>query len=138
MKPSILYRIASILIFIFAAGHTIGFRRSDPKWGIDSLVTSLRAIHFQTQGFTRTYWDFFTGFGLFASLFLVFSGVLAWQLGGVPPAAWGIVRGPAWALAICFVFVTILNWRYFFLAPVIFAGVISGFLIAAAWLSSKP
>jgi hypothetical protein len=137
MKASILYRIASVLILLFATGHTLGFRKSDPKWGVDSLITSMRSVRFETQGFSRTYWDFFSGFGLFVTVFLVFAAVLAWQLGALPANAAGLMRGPAWALAICFAVVTILTWRYFFMAPLIFSATISLCLIAAAWLTSK-
>ncbi len=135
---SVLYKIASLLILLFAAGHTLGFRRSDPRWGVDSLLASMRSIHFDTQGFNRTYWDFFSGFGLFVSLLLVFAAVVAWQLGGLPPAQFAFMRTLAWALAICFVLLTILSWRYFFLAPLIFSAIISLCLIAAAWFSPKP
>ena len=137
MKASIFYRIASVLIFLFAAGHSFGFRKSDPKWGVDSLLASMRSIHFETQGFNRTYWDFFTGFGLFVSVFLVFAAALAWCLGSLPANTLVLMRAPAWALAICFVIVTILSWSYFFMAPVVFSAIISLCLIAAAWLSSK-
>jgi len=68
---------------------------------------------------------------------LVFAAVLAWHLGGLPANTAGLMRGPAWALAICFAVVTILIWRYFFMAPLIFSATISLCLIAAAWLSSK-
>lgn len=137
MKSSILYRISSVLLFLFAAGHTLGFRKIDPKWGIDSLLGVLRTVHFDAQGFSRTYWDFYVGFGLFVTVFLVFAAVLAWQLGGLTPETLGHLRGPAWALAICFAAVTVLSWRYFFIAPLVFSLVITVCLTAPAWLSAR-
>src|SRR5256885_9566763 len=80
MKASLFYRIASVLLVLFAVGHTLGFRQSDPSWGVDGLLSSMRSIHFDAQGFNRTYWDFFSGFGLFFSVFLLFAAVLAWLL----------------------------------------------------------
>ena len=38
MKAPILYRIAAVLLLLFAAGHTLGFRESDPTWGVDALL----------------------------------------------------------------------------------------------------
>ena len=35
MHASTLYRIAAVLLPLFAAGHTLGFRQSDPTWGVD-------------------------------------------------------------------------------------------------------
>ncbi len=127
-----LYRVASVLILLFAAGHTLGFQKTDPNWGVDSLIGSLRGVQFETQGFTRSYLDFFVGFGLFASVFLLFAGVLAWQLGSCLPDVLARLKGAAWSLALCFVAITILCLRYFFLTPIIFSAVISLVLIAAA------
>ena len=138
MKASVLYRIASVLLLLFAIGHTVGFRQTDPKWGVDSLIASMRSIHFDAQGFSRTYWDFYTGFGLFVSVFLLFAAVLAWQLGSLPAETLARMRGTAWALALCFAAVTALSWAYFFIAPIVFSIVITACLIAAAWRSAKP
>jgi hypothetical protein len=137
VKAPILYRISAVLLLLFAAGHTFGFRKIDPKWGADSLVGSMQSVHFDAQGFSRTYWDFYVGFGLFVSVFLVFAAVLAWQLGGLASETLALMRGPAWSLVICFAVVTILSWRYFFIAPIVFAIVITVCLTAAAWLSAK-
>ena len=63
MRASILYRAAAVLLFLFAVGHTLGFRESDPAWGIDPVLGLLQSTHFTIQGFTRTYWDFFVGAG---------------------------------------------------------------------------
>jgi hypothetical protein len=134
----VLYRISSILLVLFAVGHTLGFRRTDPKWGVDSLIASMRSIHFDVQGFSCTYWDFYTGFGLFVTVFLLFATVLAWQLGGLPAQILAGMRGITWALALCFVAVTVLSWGYFFVAPVIFSIVITICLVAAAWRSANP
>jgi hypothetical protein len=137
LKVSVLYRIASVCLLLFAVGHTVGFRQSDPKWGVDALLASMRSIHFDVQGFNRTYWDFFVGFGLFVTVFLLFASVVAWQLGSLPAETLGQVRGIAWALAICCAAVTVLSWRYFFVVPIVFSIVITVCLISAAWLSSK-
>src|SRR6202049_4408268 len=111
VKAKILYRTASVLLLLFAAGHTFGFRQNNPAWGADAVLGIMRSVHFDAQGFTRTYWDFFSAFGLFVSAFLLFSAVLAWLLGGLPAEALARVRSTAWALAICFVAVTALSWR---------------------------
>ena len=137
MKASLLYRIASVLLLLFAIGHTLGFRQTDPAWGVGSLIDSMRSIHFDVQGFSRTYWDFFTAFGLFFSVFLLFSAVLAWQLSGLPPEIVARMRRTAWALAISFVAVTALCFRYAFTIPIALSTMITICLLAAAWLSAK-
>jgi len=137
VKARILYRIASVLLLLFAAGHTFGFRQSIPEWRADAVLALMRSVHFDAQGFTRTYWDFFSAFGLFFSVFLLFSAVLAWLLAGLPAETLARVRSIAWALAISFVAVTALTWRYAFTTPLVFSILITMCLTAAAWLSTK-
>ena len=137
MKASLLYRIASVLLLLFATAHTLGFRQTDPAWRVDSLMASMRSIHFDLQGFSRSYWDIFTAFGLFFSVFLLFAAVLAWQLGGLPPEIFARVRATAWALAISFVAVTALSLKYAFTAPIVLSTLITMCLIAAPWLRAK-
>jgi hypothetical protein len=38
MKASLFYRIASVLLLLFAAGHTFGFRQNNPEWGADAVL----------------------------------------------------------------------------------------------------
>ena len=137
MKAPVLYRISSVLLVLFAAGHSFGFRQNVPEWRADAVLTLMRSVHFDAQGFTRTYWDFFSAFGLFFSVFLLFAAVLAWLLAGLPAETLARVRSIAWALAICFVAVTALSWRYAFTTPIVFSTLITLCLIAAAWLSTK-
>ncbi len=138
MKPSVLYRAASVLLFVFAIGHTLGFRQTDPQWGVDALIASLRSTHFNVQGFNRSYWDFYVGFGLFVSVLLLFAAVLAWQLSALSAETLSSMRGTAWSLAACFFAVTILSCIYFFIVPIVLSILILTCLVTAAWLSAKP
>jgi len=133
MSPSVLYRIASVLLVLFGLGHQLGFRRVDRRWGVDSAIAALKATRFQVQGMTRTYWDFFSGFGFFVTVLLFFAAVLAYQLGGLPSEALrslGLVR---WAFALSFVAITLLTWRHFFIAPLVFSALVAVCLVLAAW-----
>ncbi len=137
MKASTFYRIAAVLLLLFTVGHTLGFRQTDPKWGIDSLLASMHSIHFDAMGFSRTYWDFFVGAGFQVGVLLLFAAVLAWQLGGLPASTLALMRGTAWAFAFCFGLVTVVSWRYLFIIPIVFSFLITVCLTAAAWLSVK-
>lgn len=105
MKAPILYRISSVLLLLFAAGHTFGFLQNNPEWGADAVLGLMRSVHFGAQGFTRTYWDF-QRVRVFFSVFLLFPAILAWLLGGLRAETLARVRSISWALAICFVAVT--------------------------------
>jgi len=137
MKASVFYRIAAVLLLLFAAGHTLGFRQSDPTWGVDALLASMRSIHFDVQGFNRTYWDLFVAAGFSVGVLYLFAAILAWQLGGLPAATLALMRGTAWAFALCFAAITVVSWRYLFIIPIVFSIVITLCLAVAAWLSGK-
>lgn len=137
MKTSVPFRTASVLLVLFAVGHTFGFRQINSAWRAGQVIDSMRSVHFDAQGFSRTYWDFFSAFGLFFSVFLLFTAVLAWQLGGLSAETFARMRGTAWALAICFAAITALSWIYAFTTPIAFSSLITLCLIAGAWLSAR-
>lgn len=138
MKASVLYRIAAALLLLFAVGHTLGFRQSDPTWGVGTLLSSMRSIHFDVQGFSRTYWDLFVAAGFSVGVFYLFAAVLAWQLGSLPAGTLAVMRTTVWALALCFAAVTVVTWTYLFVLPIVFSTLITVCLTAAAWLSARP
>src|SRR5262245_2986076 len=137
MKPSLPYRSAAVLLLLFAVAHTLGFRQSDPGWGVDALLSAMRSIHFDMQGSNRTYWDLFLAAGFSVGVFYLFAAILAWQLGGLPAATLAHLRGTTWAFALSFAAITALSWKYLFIIPVAFSLAITVCLTAAAWLSAK-
>jgi hypothetical protein len=137
VKAPIFYRIAAVLLLFFAVGHTLGFRQSDPSWGVDALLASMRSIHFDVQGFSRTYWELFTAAGFSVGVFYIFAAVSAWQLGGLPTQTLVAMRLTVWAFALCFAAITVVSWRYLFILPIVFSAVITLCLTAAACLSAK-
>jgi len=126
-----------VLLLLFAISHTFGFRLSDPTWGIDTLLNSMRSIRFDVQGFHRTYWDFFVGAGFTVGVLYLFAAILAWQLGSLPVATLALMRGTTWAFALSFAAITVVSWRYLFIIPVAFSIAITVCLTAAAWMSAK-
>src|SRR5436305_1507092 len=135
MKSRLLYRISAVLILLFAIGHSSGFPWSDPSWGVD--IGPMRSSHFQVLGASRTYWDFYVGFGLIISAFLVLTAILAWELGSLSAQAPPLMRGTAWALPLCFAAITVLNCVYFFVIPIVFSSVITACLFGAASVSAR-
>jgi hypothetical protein len=137
MKASVFYRIAAVLLLLFAVGHTLGFRESDPAWGVDTMLGSMRSIHFDVQGFSRTYWDLFVAAGFSVGVFYLFAAVLAWQLGGLPAETLAAMRVTVWAFVLCFAAITVVSWVYLFILPVVVSFVITVCLTVAARLSGK-
>lgn len=133
MSATLLYRISAVLLTLWAVAHQLGFRTVDPRWGVASLVDGLKSTSFDVQGTRRTYWSFFSGFGFVVTVLFLFSAVLAWQLAGLPAATLASLGVVVWAFAACYVIVAVLTWRYFFLAPVVFAVLVALGLVLAAW-----
>jgi hypothetical protein len=137
LKASIFYRIAAGLLLLLAVAHTFGFRQSDPSWGVDALLSSMRSIHFNVQGASQTYWDLFVAAGFVVGVLYLFAAILAWQLGGLPAETLARMRGICWAFALSFAAITVVSWIYLFIMPVVFSAVITICLVVAAWLSSR-
>ena len=137
MSPSLLYRVASVLLVLFGLGHQFGFRRIDPRWGVDSAIGALKAAHFEVQGMTRTYWDFFSGFGLFVTVLLFFAAILAFQLGGLSKETLRSLGLVTWAFALSFVVISVLTWRYFFIVPLVLSSLVALCLLLAAWSAAR-
>jgi hypothetical protein len=135
LTTRLIYRIAGVLILLFDVGHSASYPWSDPNWGVD--LGAIQSSHFNVLGFSRTYWNFYVGFGLFVSVFLLFAAILAWQLSSLPAETLRQVRSTAWALAACFAAVTVLSWIYFFTIPIVFSSVITVCLVVAAWRSAR-
>jgi hypothetical protein len=137
MRASILYRISSVLILLFAIGHTLGFRQTDPSWGIDQTLTALKQTTFVVQGFHRNYYSFYVGSGLLVGLVMFFTAVVTWQLSRLPAATLAQLPWITWGLAVCYAGALILSWRYLFAVPVIFSAVIFLCLVEAAAMARR-
>ena len=137
MKASLFYRIAAVLLVLFAVAHTFGFSQSDPAWHVGPLLASMQSLHFDVMGSSRTYWDLFVAAGFTVGLFYLFAAALAWQLGSIPAVTLSSMRLTAWGFVFCFAGVTVLSCKYLFIIPVIFSSLITACLTAAAWLSGR-
>jgi len=68
MKPTILLRIASIVALLQFAAQTLLLVFGAPTHGPEEMavVEGMKSQHFDFMGLTRSYWDFYFGYGLFA------------------------------------------------------------------------
>jgi hypothetical protein len=81
VRASIWLRIAAVIAALYAAGHTAGMPWTPTHEVLaQGVVAAMRDVHFRAAGATRTYWDFYQGFGLAISVLLAVEAVLLWQL----------------------------------------------------------
>jgi hypothetical protein len=135
MKATALYRIAAVLFIVFAAGHTAGFLRFRPPTTEAAAVRdAMKTVHFQVGGSSFTYGGFYTGFGLFATLYLVFAAYLAWHLGALAATNPQAIGALAWVFVAVQVVSVGLSWIYFAPLPAIISALVAACLGWAAWL----
>lgn len=139
MSASSIYRIVAGLLVLFALGHTVGFSRVDPAWGVSAPIAALQTIRFTAQGTPgRTYRGFYEGFGYLCTALMLLSAALAWQLGRVPSDVLRRLQFISWAFAVAFVATSCITWMFFFTVPVVLSTLITVGLVAGAWRARQP
>jgi hypothetical protein len=135
LTATLLYRIAAVVLVLFAAGHTFGFLSFRPSSAEGLAVYgAMNSVPFEFNGAARSYGEFYTGFGLMVTAYLLFCAFLAWHLGGLAasrPQAIGVL---AWAFVAVQLASLVLSVIYFFVVPVVLCAVILACLLWAAWL----
>jgi hypothetical protein len=134
MTPRRLLRIAAILSLLYFLGHSAGMPWTPSPGGqSETIVNLMRSFHFDVSGSSRTYWDFYLGFGLTISVFqLLESGVL-WLLAGLAADAPARARPFVLAFLVANVLQLVLVLRFFFLPPIVLSVALTLCLGLAAW-----
>jgi hypothetical protein len=135
MKATVLYRIAAVLLVLFAAGHTFGFLSfKAPSPEGRSVLESMNSVHFEVKGSSFSYGAFYRGFGLYITAYLLFSAFLAWYLGAMARSSPGQTSTLDWALCVVQIASLVLSSMYFSAVPATFSAVVAICLGWAAWL----
>jgi len=137
MSASLLLRIASIISFFFAAGHTMGGLKLWSPMGENAVLQSMRAVKFDVMGVSRSYLDFFVGFGYSLTVAQLVQAVILWQMATMARTNAVAVRPMIAVFAIAGIASTILAWRFIFPMPTVFAAVLTGVIIAAYFAAAK-
>ena len=120
MKPSLFLRIASVLTFIHAVLHTIGgVLGKVPPGPATVAVEAMKANQFLVMGSTRSFWDFYRGFGLGATISLTAEAILFWQLASLATADAHRLRPIIATFLVAYAAIAVNSYTYFFLGPVI-------------------
>jgi len=124
-------------MFLYFVGHTSGAPWTPGEGASDmAVVEAMREDHFAVVGVSRSYWDFYFGFGLIVSVMQLVQAVVLWQLGGLAKMDAARLR-PIIAVFCLSLFVNaVLSWLYFFAIPVVMA-VLIAICLALAFVSAK-
>ena len=133
MNPITLYRAASVLLLIFAAGHTSGVFSKPPSPEAKAVNDAMNGVHFTFMGADCTYGGFQFGYGLTLTGYLLFGALMAWQLGGLSQTQPGQIQVIAWGFFTCQALVCAISWKYFFAGPGVISTLVVLCLGGAAW-----
>jgi Zn-dependent protease with chaperone function len=120
MKSTLFLRIASVLTLLLCLGHSMG-----RPWTPDTtprglaLMAEMQAYSFDVMGFSRSYYDFYEGFGLSCSVGMLLAAVLMWQLATMAKTDARATRPMLTAIFLAFAGYLVLDWFYFFTAPLV-------------------
>jgi hypothetical protein len=119
-KPVVFLRIAAVLTFIHAVLHTMGgvFGHVDPG-PATVAVQAMKINQFLFMGHLRSFWDFYHGLGLGATISLTSESIVFWQLASLAKTEAGRIRPILITFAIAYSVLALNSYSYFFLAPVI-------------------
>ena len=137
-KTVLFLRIAAVLTFIHAVLHTIGgvFGKVGP--GPASIVAAaMRANEFLVMGNMRSFWDFYRGMGLAATISLTSEAVLFWQLGSLAKNDARRLRPIMGTFLVAYAVLAVNSNTYFFMGPVI-AEILIAACLGVAILTAKP
>jgi hypothetical protein len=135
MSPTLLYRIAALLFLLFAAGHTLGFLKFTPPTAEGVAVRdAMNNVHFQIGRATFSYGGFYVGFGLYVTVYLLFSVYLAWHLGGLASRDPGAIGALGWVFFAVQLASLVLCWIYFSVPPTVLSALVAVCLGWAALL----
>lgn len=98
MSAKLLYRIASVLFFLFAVSHTFGVLSTAPSPEVAAVRSAMDDVHWQFMGSRISYGGVYIGFGLFVTAALLMAGLIAWHLGELAQASPQAIGMMGWVL----------------------------------------
>ena len=128
MKRPLLLRIASMVSLLFGVGHTLGGMKSWSPIGDTEVLRAMRSFRFDVAGMSRTYADFYIGFGYCLAVFLFLQAIVLWQLAALAKKESIEVRPLIGSFFIASVLLALTSWKFILLVPTLFAAVIAVFL----------
>jgi len=121
---------------LFALGHTYGFLRFRPSSAEGRAVyESMNSVHLVVRGQDYTYGGFYRGFGLSATISLLFWAFLCWYLGELARTNPAVIGALGWAFFAAQVAGAVLGFLYFGPPARVLSLLVALLVGLAAWLA---
>lgn len=131
MTTTLWLRISSVIAVLFAAGHTLGGLKYWSPIADNPVLQSMRSFRFDTMGVSRTYLDFYMGFGYSLTVAQVMEAILLWQLSSLARTDAPHVRPMIGVIALATLVGSIIAWRLILPIPALFSLVLLASLAVA-------
>jgi hypothetical protein len=133
-RATLLYRIGSLVLILFAAGHTYGFLAFKPPTAEGRAVfESMQNVRFQVKSAVYSYGGFYQGFGLSITANLLLLVYLSWHLGSMAATNPQSIGFLGWAFFALQLVSLVLSWIYFSAGPAILSGLLA---VLLGWAAS--
>ncbi len=130
MSPLVFLRIAAVIGLLFCVGHTLGAPWTPGNEA--AVVTSMKAAVIPGMEPARAIWDFYFGFGVSVSVYLLALAAVLWQTASLARSSFSSARPFMASLFVCYLAVAAIAAVYFFVVPAAMAAAIC-LCIALAW-----
>jgi hypothetical protein len=126
MTATLGLRISSVISLLFAMGHTWG--GISAEWspvGETETLRLMKSYHMAFSGVSRSYYDFFMGFGYSLSVGMFLQAILLWLLASLAKRHPADVRPFVGAFFLASLVGVGISWKFIFPVPVIFGLVLT-------------
>jgi hypothetical protein len=130
-------RISSVITLLFAVGHTLGGRNNWSPTNDNPVILAMGVVRFQVMGVSRSYLDFYRGFGYLLAVAMVMQAVLLWQFATLARTSLAAVRPMIAIMVLAGVANVLICWRLIFPIPALFSLVLLASLIVSYVLAGR-
>lgn len=110
-------RISAVVSLSLAIGHCLGGRKYWSPSGEPPVLQQMRAVHFDVMGVSRSFFDFYLGFGYALAAALFMQSILIWQLSGLVISDSARARPMIAVITAAAAASAIIAWRMIFPVP---------------------
>jgi len=136
-KPVLFLRIAAGLTFIHAVLHTIGGVFGSIGPGPAAIaVQAMKDNQFLLMGNMRSFWEFYRGLGLGATISLTSESVVFWLLSSLAKTEARRLRPILATFLVAYAVLSVNSFTYFFLGPV-FVEILIAACLGVAMITAK-
>ena len=136
LTTTLCLRAASVISLIFTAAHSFGGLNKWSPMGDNDVLRTMATVRFDTMGVSRSYLDFFMGFGWSISVAMLLQTALLWQMASLSRTDASRMRPMIAMFAVATLASGLIAWRYIFLVPALFS-LAQLIALAAAYMTAQ-